>query len=59
MFKETYNTSSIYKPVNTQASVAKKVIAGFFGIFSPSINRLLLDALTNHYNKNLSTILNT
>ena len=37
-----YNTCAILRRVNRQASVARILIAGRFGIFSPSINKIYL-----------------
>ena len=34
----------MHTQVNRQASVARILFAGFFGIFSTSINKILLDA---------------
>ena len=39
-----YNICAIRTQVNRQASVARILFAGFFGIFSSSINKILLDA---------------
>ena len=46
LLKEIYNTCAIHTQVNRQASVARILFAGFFGIFSSSINKILLDAQT-------------
>ena len=43
LIKGIYNTCAIHTQVNRQASVARILFAGFFGIFS-SINKILLDA---------------
>ena len=45
--------------VNRQASVALILFAGFFGMFSSSINKILLDAQIKEYNTKLSTNPNT
>ena len=42
--KGIYNTCAIHTQVNRQASVARILFAGFFGIFSTSITKILLDA---------------
>ena len=57
--KEIYNTCAIHTEVNRQASVARIIFAGFFGIFSTSINKILLDAQNKEYNTKLSTRPNT
>ena len=57
--KRIYNTCAIHTQVNRQASVARMLFAGFFGIFSTSINKLLLDAQIKDYNTKLSTTPNT
>ena len=44
LLKGIYNTWAIHTQVNRQASVARILFAGFFGIFSSSINKILLDA---------------
>ena len=44
LLKGIYNTCAIHTQVNRQASVARILFAGFFGIFSTSINKILLDA---------------
>ena len=48
--KGIYNTCAIHTQVNRQASVARILFAGFFGIFSSSINKILLDAQIKEYN---------
>ena len=53
--KGIYNTCAIQTQVNKQASVARILFAGFFGIFSTSINKTLLDAQLKEYNSKLST----
>ena len=59
LLKGIYNTCAIRTQVNRQASVARILFAGFFGIFSSSINKILLDAQIKEYNTKLSTNLNT
>ena len=44
--------------VNKQASVARTLFAGFFGRFSTSINKKVLDAQISGYLKKLSTLPN-
>ena len=53
--KGIYNTCAIHTQVNRQASVARKLFKGFFGIFSSSINKILLDAQIKEYNTKIST----
>ena len=45
--------------VNRQASVERILFAGFFGIFSSSINKILLDSQIKEYNTQLATRPNT
>ena len=59
LLKGIYNTCAIHIEVNRQASVARILFAGFFGIFSSSINKILLDAQIKEYNTKLSTNPNT
>ena len=59
LLKGIYNTCAIYKQVHRQASSARKLLAGFFGIFSTSINKILLDAQIKEYNTKISTTPNT
>ena len=59
LLKGIYNTCAIHTQVNKQASVARMLFAGFFGIFSSSINKILLDAQIKEYKTKLSTALNT
>ena len=59
LLKGIYNTCAIHTQVNRQASVARILFAGFFGIFSSSINKILLDAHIKEYNTKLSTNPNT
>ena len=57
--KGIYNTCAIHTQVNRQASVARIIFAGFFGIFSSSIDKILLDAQIKEYNTKISTRQNT
>ena len=57
--KGNYNTCAIHTQVNRQTSVARILFAGLFGIFSTSINKILLDAQIKEYNTKLSTTPNT
>ena len=59
LLKGIYNTCAIHKQVNRQASVARILFAGLFGIFSSSINKILLDAQIKDYNTKISTKPNT
>ena len=59
LLKGIYNTCAIHTQVNRQASVARILFAGFFGIFSSSINKILIDAQIKEYNSKLSTNPNT
>ena len=59
LLKGIYNTCAIHTQVNRQASVARLIFAGFFGIFSSSINKILLDAQIKEYNTKTSTRPNT
>ena len=59
LLKGIYNTCAIHTQVNRQASVARILFAGFFGIFSSSINKILWDAQIKEYNTKLSTNPNT
>ena len=59
LLKGIYNTCAIHTQVNSQASVARILFAGFFGIFSSSINKILLDAQIKEYNTKISTSQNT
>ena len=43
LLKEIFNTCAIHTQVNRQASVGRILFAGFFGIFSSSKNKILLD----------------
>ena len=44
LLKGIYNTCAIHTQVNRQASVARILCTGFFGVFSSSINKIFLDA---------------
>ena len=55
LLKEIYNTCAIHTQVNRQASVARILIARLFGIFSSSINKVLLETQIKEYNTKLST----
>ena len=59
LLKGIYNTCAIHTQVNRQASVARILFAGFFGVFSSSINKILLDAQIKEYNTKISTRPNT
>ena len=59
LLKGIYNTCAIHTQVNRQASIVRKLIAGFFGTLSSSINKILLDAQIKEYNTKLSTRPNT
>ena len=59
LLKEIYNTCALHTQVNRQASVARILFAGFFGIFSSSLNKKLLDAQIKEYNTKISTRQNT
>ena len=59
LLKGIYNTCAIHTQVNRQASVARILFAGFFGIFSSSINKILLDAQIKEYNTKIVTRQNT
>ena len=59
LLKGIYNTCAIHTQVNRQASVARILFAGFFGIFSTSINKILLDAQIKEYNTKIATRQNT
>ena len=58
LLKGIYNTCAIHTQVNGQASVARILFAGFFGIFSSSINKIL-DAQIKEYNTKIATRQNT
>ena len=55
LFKGIYTTCAIH----TQASVARIIFAGFFGIFLSSINKILVDAQIKDYNTKIATRQNT
>ena len=59
LLKAIYNTCTIHTQGNRQASVARILFEGFFGILLPSINKILLDAQIKEYNTKLSTNPNT
>ena len=59
LLKRIYNKCAIHTHVNRQASVARKLLAGFFEIFSSSINKKLLDAQIKEYNTKIATRQNT
>ena len=55
LLKGIYNTCAKHTQLNRQARVARILFAGFFGIFSSSINEILLDSQIKEYNTKLST----
>ena len=59
LLKGIYNTCAIHTQVNRQASVARILFAGFFGIFSTSINKILLDVQIKEYKTKIATRQNT
>ena len=59
LLKGIYNTCAIHAQGNRQVSVARFLFAGFFGIFSSSINKILLGAQIKEYNTKISTRQNT
>ena len=59
LLKGIYNTCAIHTQVNRKASVARIHFAGFVGISSTSINKILLDAQIKEYNTKISTTPNT
>ena len=59
LLKGIYNTCAIHTQVNRKASIARIFFAGFFGMFSSSKNKILLDAQIKEYNTKLSTNPNT
>ena len=59
LLKGIYKTCAIHTQVSKQASVARRLFAGFFGIFSTSINKILLEAQIKEYNTTLSATPNT
>ena len=54
--KGTYNPCATHTQVNRHASVARILFAGFFSIFSTSINKIVLDAQIKENNTKLSTL---
>ena len=61
LIKGIYNACAIHThtQVNKQARVARILFARFFGIFSTSVNKIVLDAQINEYIKKLLTTSNT
>ena len=59
LLKGIYNTCAIHTQVNRQASVARIQFEGYFGIFSSSLNKILLNAQIKKYNTNIPTRQNT
>ena len=59
LLKGVYNTCAIHTQVKKQASVARILFKGLFGIFSDSTNKILPDAQMSEYKKNISTTPNT
>ena len=59
LLKGIYNTCAIHTQLNRQARVARILFAGFFGRFSASINKILLDAQIKAYNTKIFTRPNT
>ena len=59
LLKGISNTCAKHTQINRQTSVARILFAGFFGIFSSSINKILLDAQIKEYNTKISTRPNT
>ena len=59
LLKGIYNTCAIHTQVNRQASVARILFAGFFGVFSSSIKKNFLDAQIKEYNTKLAERTNT
>ena len=57
--KGIYNTCAFHTQVNRNTSVARILFAEIFGIFSSSINKILLEAQIKEYNTKLSTNPNT
>ena len=55
LLKGIYKTCAIPLQVSKQASVARMLFAEFFGIFSASISKILLDAQIKEYKIKLST----
>ena len=59
LLKAIYNTCAKHTQVNRQASVARILSAGFFGIFFISKNKILSDAQLKEYITKISTTPNT
>ena len=59
LLKGIYNTCAIHTQKNLQPSIARILFAGFFGIFSISINKILRDTQKTECNSKLSTKPNT
>ena len=57
--KGIYDTCAIHTQVSEQARVARIVFEEFFGIFSTSIKKILLDAQIKEHNTKLLTTPNT
>ena len=57
LLKGIYNTCAIHTQLNKQASVACIFFAGFFEMFSNSINKNLLDSQISEHNKKLANTL--
>ena len=55
LIKRIYKTCTIHTQVKKQASLPRILFAGFFGIFSTSINKILREAQISKYKKKLST----
>ena len=55
LLKVIYNKCAIHTQVNKRGSVAHILFAGFFVVFSTSINKIFLHAQIKEYNTNLST----
>ena len=54
--KGTYNPCAIHTQVKRHASVARILFAGFFSIFSTSIDKIVLDAQIKENNTKLLTL---
>ena len=59
LLKGIYNTCAIKTQIKRQASVARILFGGFFGTFSSSINKILLDAQIKEFNTKTATRQNT
>ena len=57
LLNRIYITCAIHTQVKRQASVVRILSSGFFGIFTTSINKKLLDARIKEYNTKISKIL--